>query len=129
MDNHTLQDEGINNTLLAEENNLTFTADLLGQELPPLMNDDVIPVDLGEEVNVIVTDEALESISTPAAFDLTYQANRQLVMIQCACVFFLIVLKYFSHCTRFKLKGFQVKLYGSLILTQSLMMHKRMDYS
>ena len=76
MDNHTLQDEGINNTLLAEENNLTFTADLLGQELPPLMNDDVIPVDLGEEVNVIVTDEALESASTPAAFDLTYQANR-----------------------------------------------------
>lgn len=50
-------------------------------------------------------------------------------MIQCFCILSLVLLKYLAPFTRFKLKSFQVKLYGSLILTQSLMMHKRMEYS
>lgn len=62
-------------------------------------------------------------------YDVSYQQNRPLLLIQCFFIFSLVVLKYLSCFTRFKLKSFQVKLFGSLLLTQSLMMHKRMDYS
>ena len=60
-------------------------------------------------------------------FDPTYAKHRQLLIIQFVCMVLLVLLKYVSPYTRFKLKGCQSKLYGCLILTQCILMHQRVD--
>ena len=46
-----------------------------------------------------------------------YSKNRQILIIQCVCIFLLICLKFLSHCTRFKFKGAQVKIQGALLMS------------
>ena len=78
-----------------------------------------------EEVDEPVLDQTVSS----SLYDVKYVENKPLLIIQSACIFGLILLKYGAPLTRFRLKNMQVKLFGTLILTQSLMMHKRTNYS
>ena len=43
-------------------------------------------------------------------------------------ILLLILLKFASQFTSYKMKGLQVKLFGSLVLCQSLLLHQRMEY-
>lgn len=79
--------------------------------------------------DLITPDLLPDAPQSQSVYDVTYQQNRPLLLIQGFCILSLVILKYLSCFTRYKLKSFQVKVFGSLILTQSLMMHKRMDYS
>jgi len=48
--------------------------------------------------------------------DLQYQRSRPILFFQLLFIFGLIFLKYGTYFTQTKLKGFQVKLFGSLLL-------------
>jgi hypothetical protein len=50
-------------------------------------------------------------------YDVTYSQNRPLLIVQCFCIFALVLLKYVSQFTSFRLKSVQSKLFGVLILT------------
>ena len=57
--------------------------------------------------------------------DLAYQKQRPILLFQVIFVYALIFLKYGSSFTRIKFKGFQVKLFGSLLICQSLLAHQK----
>jgi len=61
--------------------------------------------------------------------DLQYQRSRPILCFQLLFIFGLIFLKYGTYFTQTKLKGFQVKLFGSLLLCQCLLMHQKTTYS
>mmetsp|Transcript_3020 Transcript_3020/g.5098 ORF Transcript_3020/g.5098 Transcript_3020/m.5098 type:complete len:324 (+) Transcript_3020:23-994(+) len=61
--------------------------------------------------------------------DSKYLRNRPILLFQVGIIGFLVFIKYFSWLTRFKFKGSQVKLLGTLIITQGLLIHQRTSYA
>lgn len=60
--------------------------------------------------------------------DPTYQKQRPILLFQIIFIYALIFLKYGTYFTNIKFKGFQMKLFGSLLIAQSIMLHQKTTY-
>ena len=60
--------------------------------------------------------------------DPAYQKQRPILLFQLIFIYALIFLKYGTYFTNIKFKGFQIKLFGSLLLTQCIMIHQKTTY-
>ena len=74
-----------------------------------LNDQDLIGVSLGSDLDLGLKETSL--------YDVAYSQNRPLLIVQCFCIFALVLLKYASQFTSFRLKSAQSKLFGVLILT------------
>lgn len=83
------------------------------------------PVVIAEDVDPIVQLDQ-EGQMLP---DLQYQKQRPIFVFQLIFIYALIFLKYGTYFTKIKFKGFQIKLFGSLLLCQCLMIHQKTSYA
>lgn len=74
--------------------------------------------------------DALESPLDSASHlaDPVYQKQRPILLFQLIFIYALIFLKYGTYFTNIKFKGFQMKLFGSLLLTQCIILHQKTSY-
>ena len=83
----------------------------------------IIDTDLIVDANEPPLDSPDHHLPDPA-----YQKQRPILLFQLIFIYALIFLKYGTYFTNIKFKGFQIKLFGSLLLTQCIMIHQKTTY-